>query len=127
MSRGERTRVRARVLRRATHLPATCIIVVGVASWPPHGCPPRRYRFRYERALRRQVSNFLSRFSRASLESRVRDESIYDQWHLRARAREICLRLDHARDWFSLRLSGQLYLHVRRTYRQSLLFACPPF
>lgn len=34
-SRGERTRVRARVLRRATHLPATCIIVVGVASWPP--------------------------------------------------------------------------------------------
>lgn len=34
-SRGERTRVRARVLRRATHLPVTYIIIVGVASWPP--------------------------------------------------------------------------------------------
>lgn len=54
-SRGEHSLVR--VFHVATHLPATCIaIVVGLHPiLSAARCPPRCYRFRYERALRRQV------------------------------------------------------------------------
>lgn len=113
-SRGERTRVRARVLRRATHLPATCIIVVGVASWPPRA------------ALLAVIDSGMNapsadRYPTSCLGPLARVLNLacvskrYDRCHLRARAREIYSRLGQARDWLSPRLSGRLYLDVGHT------------